>query len=386
MRIGIDARFLTHPQKGGFKTYTDNLIDALAKVDTNNEYILYIDRTPRNDEKLPNPDNFIYKVIPGDIPYFGMPWREQVGLSRQIRKDGLDLFHSPCLTAPLTLSCACVITIHDMIWQFPRKYMKSNPIPIQRKIMSWYYRVVPKLAAHRAKAIITVSKAAKDDIIRYLNISPEKIIVTHEAASHIFQKIDDPKLLETVRLKYGLGSKFILAIGSADPRKNIKSLIDAYAILPKELHERYQLAIIWTHKRLSDEVAEKARKIGLDQHIKFLMDVPDDDLALLYNATSLFVFPSHYEGFGLPPLEAMACGTPVVVSDNSSLPEIMGEAAFFVDANDFRSIGNAIAKLLTDETARLCLASAGILQASGFSWIKCAELTVEVYRQAVGMK
>ena len=136
MRIGIDARFLTHPQKGGFKTYSENLIAALAQIDRDNEYVLYIDRQPEQDTKLPDSANFSYRIIRGDIPYIGMPWREQTRLSRQVSRDKLDLLHSPCLTAPLRLSCASVLTIHDMIWLFPIGSPTDRQESVQRKMMT----------------------------------------------------------------------------------------------------------------------------------------------------------------------------------------------------------------------------------------------------------
>jgi glycosyltransferase involved in cell wall biosynthesis len=244
MKIGIDARFLTHPQAGGFKTYTQNLIAALAEVDAENEYVLYLDRTPEPQDRLPSGPNFTTRVVPGSVPLVGMPWREQIGLSRQAALDRLDLLHSPSLTAPLRLACPLVVTIHDMIWYFPDRFSNGHATAGKRKLMQWYYRVVPKMAAQRAAAVITVSQAAKESIVQSLGLTPDRVFVTHEAAASIYKRLDNPEQTEPIKQKYSLASDFILAIGSADPRKNIDTLVQAYASLPEFLKERYQLAIV----------------------------------------------------------------------------------------------------------------------------------------------
>ena len=143
MRVGIDARFLTHPQRGGFKTYSENLIAALAEVDSENEYILYLDRPPDEKTSLPNRPNFTTCIVSGSAPIVGMPWREQVGLPRQGARDHLDLMHSPSLTAPLYLACPSVVTIHDVIWLFPEKFSNNKPKPVSRKMMEWYVSRCP---------------------------------------------------------------------------------------------------------------------------------------------------------------------------------------------------------------------------------------------------
>jgi glycosyltransferase involved in cell wall biosynthesis len=381
MKIGIDARFLTHPQAGGFKTYTQNLIAALAEVDAENEYVLYLDRTPEPQDRLPSGPNFTTRVVPGSVPLVGMPWREQIGLSRQAALDRLDLLHSPSLTAPLRLACPLVVTIHDMIWYFPDRFSNGHATAGRRKLMQWYYRVVPKMAAQRAAAVITVSQAAKESIVQSLGLTPDRVFVTHEAAASIYKRLDNPEQTEPIKQKYSLASDFILAIGSADPRKNIDTLVQAYASLPEFLKERYQLAIVWTHSFLAVGLAAKVEALGLSGRVQFLQRVCDEDLVSLYNAASVFVFPSRYEGFGLPPLEAMACGTPVVAADNSSIPEIVGDAALLTHAEDVVTMAQLVAQVLTDEALRRNLIEKGLKRAAGFSWGKCGDETLAVYRK-----
>jgi glycosyltransferase involved in cell wall biosynthesis len=383
MRIGIDARFLTHPQPGGFKTYTENLITALADLDKKNEYVLYLDRTPSNQDKVPVQPNFERRIVSGALPFIGVPWREQIGLARQVAKDRLDLFHAPCLTAPLYLNCPLVVTVHDMIWSFPQQFSKNGSRSIKRKLMERYNYAIPKTAIKRASAIITVSHAAKESIVEHSGLKADHIFVTYEAASPSFKQIKAEQSIESVRQKYKLPPDFIFAIGSADPRKNINALVQAYVLLSQELKEKYPLLIVWTHSLLTDELSQKIEELGLTKYVRFLRQVSTDDLVLLYNVASLFVFPSLYEGFGLPLLEAMACGVPVIASNNSSIPEIVGEAALLFEAQDTQSLSSLIEQVLTDDILNARLQKAGLARSAEFAWEKCAQETLMVYKQVL---
>lgn len=386
MRIGIDARFLTHPQRGGFKTYTECLIAALAQVDTENEYILYLDRSPDQFTKLPKQRNFISRVVPGMFPLIGMPWREQISLSRHAARDRLDLLHSPSLTAPLHLNCASVVTIHDTIWNSPEKYSNDKSRFSGRTLMELYYRLVPRYVARHASNIITVSEASKQSIVQDLGVSTDRVFVTYEAAGQIYKPIDDRQRIQAIRSKYNLNSKFILAIGSADPRKNIATCIEAFSLLSSNLREEYQFVIVWAHSLLAPKLTGQIQELRLTNQVRFLESVSDEDLFLLYNVSSLFVFPSLYEGFGLPLLEAMACGTPVAAADNSSIPEIAGDAALLFDAHDAQAIADTLSRALTDEEQRRCLKQKGLTRAGDFTWERCARQTIDVYAQTLRQK
>ncbi len=386
MRIGIDARFLTHPQRGGFKTYSENLIGALAEIDTENEYFLYLDRLPDDQTKLPRCPNFISRIVPGVLPIMGMPWREQVSLPLSITKDRLDLLHSPSLSAPFYNKCPSVVTIHDMIWYFPEKFSTGKRESAHRIFMEKYYKVVPKIAGNHASAILTVSQAAKEDIVDLLHLPEEKIFVTHLAASPIFQKINDAEAIEAIRKRYSLPSTFILAMGAADPRKNIETLVQAYALLPASLREKYPLVVIWSHPHLAEKLSGYVVKLGQQEHVLARTCPSMRDLALFYNAASLFVFPSRYEGFGLPPLEAMACGTPVVAANNSSIPEVVADAALLCGSDDTQAIALAMACILEDEALSQTLIEKGLQQARNFSWRKCGQETLSAYQKAAGKR
>jgi len=386
MRIGIDARFLTHPQPGGFKTYTENLISALARVDSENEYFLYTDRAYGDLISSLNNPNIHGRVVSGELPFIGVPWREQVKLVQYVKKDGIDLFHSPCMTAPMNLSCPLVTTVHDMIWASPKNFTSRNSWSLKRRFIDWYNYFIPKYSIRHAAAVITVSQASKKSIIEALGMNPELVTVTYEAAGSVFQRINDTDRLEAVRNKYKLSSNYILALGSADSRKNIKSLITAYGQLPAGLKEKYLLAIIWTHPFLSDELSKQVVDLGLGNCVRFLRQVSNEDLVLLYNIASLFVFPSCYEGFGLPLLEAMACGVPVVAANNSSIPEVVGDAGLLVDAQDPKGLAEAIYRVLTDQELKLHLRERGLKRAAQFSWDQCGRETMAVYTNIAHMQ
>lgn len=379
MRIGIDARFLTHPQRGGFKTYTQNLVAALAAVDTENEYVLYVDRPVASPTQLVTAPNMALRVVPGTMPLLGMPWREQIGLPAHALKDRIDVLHAPALTAPLGLPCPCVVTIYDTIWLFPDRFSKGGASSRKRALMKRYYQLLPQLAARRAAAIITVSHASGDEIVRHLHVSPERVAVTYLAAAPSFRCMAEDRRRATLRERYGLGPAYILAIGSADPRKNLDTLLRAYAQLPAPIQQRFPLAIVWTHQRLASHLAAHAAALGIEGRLRFLERVSDEDLAQLYSGASAFVFPSLYEGFGLPILEAMSCGAPVVAADNSSIPEIAGDAALLVPAEDPRQMARALLTVLDDPVAREQLVAKGYQRARRFSWARCARETMAVY-------
>jgi glycosyltransferase involved in cell wall biosynthesis len=384
MKIGIDARFLTHPQCGGFKTYTECLVAALAAVDANNEYVLYLDRPADQDTAVPATGNIAVRVVPGSLPMIGMPWREQFSLPRQIARDRLDLFHSPSLTAPLHMGCPLVLTLHDMIWRVPETYNGHSPQPLRRRLMDAYYRHVPQRAARKAAIILTVSHAAKADVVKMLGVAEEKVAVTHEAARPIFQPLQDPKQLEARRRQLRLPPEFILALCAADPRKNLRTLVKAYSMLPAALRRRFPLVIMYGHERLTEALSRQIAELKINCDVLFRRLGPkSEDLALLYSCASLFVFPSLYEGFGLPPLEAMACGTPVIAANNSSIPEVVGDAAVLVEAKDAEGLTAAMANVLADEALRSNLGVKGLTRAAMFSWERCARETVKAYGVAL---
>jgi glycosyltransferase involved in cell wall biosynthesis len=377
VRIGIDARFLTHPQPGGFRTYTTHLVRALARVDSENEYVLYVDR-PWSESTGDFPPNFQVRAVTATVTGLGQIWREQVLLARSAVRDRLDVFHAPALSAPLSIHSPLVVTVHDMIW-YSGSPAASGGASLRRHLMWWYYRAVPQRAIRRAQALITVSRSAERDILDVFPFVRGRIFVTYEAAGSGFVPAHDPERVGEVRRRYGLPDEYIMAFGSADPRKNVWTLVDAYSRLPEALRARWPLVVIWAHLRLREAVTRQVEDLGLRGRVLLLRDVPDRDMPVLYNQARLFIFPSRQEGFGLPLLEAMASGTPVVAADNSSLPEVAGDAALLIDASDPDAMAGAVSCVLTDPVVRADLVGRGLARARLFSWERCARETLAAY-------
>jgi alpha-1,3-rhamnosyl/mannosyltransferase len=214
-------------------------------------------------------------------------------------------------------------------------------------------------------------------------VPSEKIFVTYEAASGDFREISDQQQIGVMREKYYLSEEYILALGSADPRKNIHTLLKAYALLPTSVRDRYQLVIVWNNGYLTSSIDQEVEAAELCDRVQFLEWVSNDDLVLLYNAAALFAFPSCYEGFGLPLLEAMACGTPIVAANNSSIPEIADKASLLTEADNAHAIAETISLALSDESLRADLIAKGFKRAAFFSWDKCALQTIDVYKQVL---
>ena len=383
-RVAIDARAASHPQSGGFKTYTENLIKHLGGNEDRLDFRLYLDRPL----VAGLPAALTARVIPTAMPYLGVPLREQVLVPYRSLCDRADLVHFPCGTGAVWPLRPFVITVHDTIEWMPVAAGKRERSP-RRVMMHLYSRFVQRAAVRRAAAVLTVSENSKRDIVRHFGVPPARVFVTYEAAAETFGRVEDPRQLGLIRERMGLAQPFVLAIGSADPRKNLASLLEAYGLLPAELVEEYLLAIVLTHGHLAPGLQSLARRLGLSRRVRFLRGVADAELALLYNAASLFVFPSLYEGFGLPPLEAMACGTPVVAADNSSLPEVVGDAGVLVDVGGRGGparLAAAVARVLGDEGLRRQLARRGQERARSFSWQRCAAQTIGVYEAALGRR
>lgn len=381
LRIGVDARFLTHPQLGGFKTYTTGLIEALTSVDRRNQYVLYVDRPVDAEALALFGPNVTVVNVPEVMPIVGMAWREQVSLVRRATQDRLDVFHAPTLSAPLRLPCPLIVTVHDMLWRGHEASLSHHQLSLRRRAMHSYYRRVPAHAVKRAAVIITVSEASKRAILEQLGVEPSRVVVTLEAAGQHFTRVNDADQVAATRARWGLSQEYVLALGSADPRKNLSTLLLAYKGLAPAIRDRVMLALVLAHPRLSSVLHEQAAALGLEHRVKFLENVNDPALASLYSSCSAFVFPSLTEGFGLPLLEAMTCGAPVIAANNSSIPEVTGSAALLFDGPNHVELSQRLAELLTDEPLRRSLSDRGIERAREFSWEKCARETISCYRR-----
>jgi glycosyltransferase involved in cell wall biosynthesis len=369
MRIGIDAR-LVYYSKAGIGQYIVRLAEALAKLDTEGvEFALLQSRKDRT--QIVDDHGFNRRSV----------WTpshhrlEQFTLHLEISRLRLDLLHSPDFIPPFRRNCRSVITIHDLAFLlYPHFLTKES---------ARYYGQIDQ-AVRRTDHIIAVSESTRQDAIKLLGVPERKITVIHEAANPMFRQIDAEEARCHVAETYGLDEGYILFVSTIEPRKNLPALLQAYRKLLDDYKRPEKLALAGSRGWLSDEVYQMVERLHLSDRVRFLGRVPTEHLVYLYNAARLLVHPSFYEGFGLPPLEAMTCGTPVVVSNVSALPEVVGDAAWLVDPHDVDELTVAMWRILTDEDVRGSLITKGLKRAKMFSWERAAQETLDVYRRVVG--
>ena len=385
MRIGIDARCLTHPQPGGFKTYTTNLVGALGDVDHENEYVIYVDRRPSDPGALPAHPNFTYKTVAGTLPGVGMALREQVLLRRQVAVDRLDLVHFLCNTATVGLRTPHVVTLHDAIQLTPtaaRGRQPSRAAPWGR-LQAAYSRYVIRQAARWASRLITVSRHERDAIRAVLDIARAPVLVVYLAPALVFTAAHAHAVMSgapPTGLPPGVHPPYMLGVGY-EPRKNIELLIDIFAGLAGELCD-LQLVVVAASGVRQRALQARLSAKGLGPRGVILGALPTVCLARLYRHAEVFVFPSEREGFGLPPLEAMASGIPTIAMRASAVPEVVGDGALLVDGAAVEAWVSAVRGVLSNPSVRDGVVQRGLARAAMFSWTRCAQETCAVYRAA----
>jgi len=344
-------------------------------VDSENEYRLLV--AGRGGDTGEWPANFHLRSIPLSDRVMAILWhRLRLPLPVEAFTGQVDLFHSPDFTLPPTRARA-VLTVHDL--SFIRVPECAAPT-----LRAYLGKVVPR-SVRRAHLILADSQNTKDDLVNLLGLAPEKVEVLYPGVEEHFRPVDDPALLEGVRRRYGLPPRFVLSLGTLEPRKNFPRLIEAFWLLVRSspLASSLGLVIAGGKGWLYEDIFATVERLGLEEKALFTGFVAEGDLPALYSAADLFVYPSLYEGFGLPPLEAMACGTPVVASRSSSLPEVLGEAAILVDPTDTEALAAAMMQVLEDEPLREEMRQKGLRQARKFSWSGTARRLLELYRSCL---
>ena len=368
MRVGIDAR-LVYYSRAGIGQYIMRLANALSSLNTHHDqFVLLQSRKDRTN--IVNGQNFSRASLWTPSHH----WAEQTTLRFEIGRLNLDLLHSPDFIPPFQRNCRSVITIHDLAFLlYPHFLTKES---------ARYYGQIDQ-AVRNTDHIIAVSESTRQDTIKLLGVPERKITVIHEAANPTFRQMDKDESRRRVTEMYGLDRDFILFVSTIEPRKNLPGLLQAYRKLLDDYKVSEGLALAGSQGWLSEEVYGLVENLNLDEHVRFLGRVPSEHLVYLYNAARLLVHPSFYEGFGLPPLEAMTCGTPAIVSNVSALPEVVGDAAQLVDPHDIDGLTVAMWRLLTDEDLRDSFIAKGFKRADMFSWKRAAEETLAVYRQVI---
>ncbi|WP_287155613.1 glycosyltransferase family 1 protein [Candidatus Solincola tengchongensis] len=371
MIVGIEGRTL-QGRRYGVARYLVNLLRELTVLEGEEEYILYLSEPI---EPLPFRSPRLRERVLTHAP--GLAWRH-LRLPLAMRRDGVDLHFSPSYFLPLLKVCPAVVTVHDLTFKVHPEWFSSDRRFLFDDI---FWREV-----RQAERIITVSEHSKRDIVDVLGVEPSRVTVIPAAPDRFFRPLRDEKRLAAVRERFGLRPGFLFTAGSIHTRRNLERLIEALSLAEAELGEELQLLILGTPAPFTPpvDIWGTARRCGVEGRVVHLEYVTEEELLCIYNACGLFVYPSLYEGFGLPVVEAMACGAPVACSRVTSLPEVAGEAAAYFDPLDVEDMARVLASILSDPAERERLAAAGLRRAGDFSWRRAAESTLQVFREVAG--
>jgi len=386
MRICLDFSPAVH-RRAGIGRYAQEQTAALLTIDADNEYVAFYNR-PSEAQIAPPLDRLPHLTT----NLSDKPWRMSVllahftGISQDRLFPGVDLFHATDHLLPRFSQTKSVFTLFDLTFRF---YAATHK-PLNR----WFLTLLTPRFLRIADAITAISESTRRDAVRLYGIDEAKITVIYPGVNALFRPASVEQATN-IRRKYTLPEHFILSVGTLEPRKNLTALLDAYALLKRDgPHQDIRpltsdlrpppLVIVGKKGWLYQGLFHKLHELNLEGQVMFPGFVPDDDLPGLYSAADLFVYPSLYEGFGLPVLEAMACGTPVVTSNVSSLPEVVGDTQVTVDPHDARALARAIEWVLTDEGKRQEMRAKGLQQAARFMWERTARETLAVYRQVLG--
>lgn len=388
MIIGIDGRSLL-TDKTGVGVYTDRLITGLLASDNTINCKLYLPLPLKLGFAGGKAKGALLRRIAAN--YGGrvelttvefppqklqrMLWRFISSPAIESALGNIDVFHATSFIMPPLKFAKGVLTIYDLTFMLFPAFHGKGMQAFTRDIRNY---------ANRADCIIAISKHTKRDIMEHLQVPEERIRVTMLAADERYRIVNDPDSITSVKSKFGIDGDYILYTGTLEPRKNVPALIRAYSQLRNEARITHRLVLAGKKGWLYDEILESVRTLGLERYVIFTGYVADEDMPYLYNGAELFVYPSFYEGFGLPPLEAMACGCPVVTSNTSSLPEVVGGAGLMVDPYRPEELAEAMGRILEDSELRSELRERGLKRAAEFSWRRCAEETLAVYRELSG--
>lgn len=380
-RIGIDARFYG-PLGKGLGRYTQEIVDQVTALDSENEYVIFLSKN-NFDEFIPQ-SNRVTKVL-ADIPWYGLA--EQIQMPRIISKQKLDLIHFPHFNVPIFCSVPFVVTIHDLILtKFPT--IRATTLgPLIYFLKNIAYRLVIGIAVKRSQKIIAVSEYTKKDIIEQFGVQPDKVSMIYEGVADLHQSVD---LRFTAKLKaeeilsgYCILGPYLLYVGNAYPHKNLESLINVFIRLRKH-HPFLKLVLVGRDDYFYHRLKLFAQEAGdNNQSIIFPGYVPDRDLQTLFEHAAVYVFPSKYEGFGLPPLEAMSRGCAVVSSTATCLPEVLGDAAGYFDPNNEEAMYQTIESVLVNPTVKNQLISRGKERIKLYSWFKAGQETLKIYQRVL---
>ncbi len=366
MLIGIDASRTVLARRTGTERYALEIVRALIAADPEQEYVLYFNQPPAPG-LVPHSDRVRWRVMPSRRLW-------TLGrLSVEMAARPPDVLFVPAHALPPIVPRASVATVHDLGYlHFPDEHPPAT---------RWLRQVSNRWSAHRATRVVAISGATRDDLIRYERVRPSKITVVHHGRAPWFKPVTDRIELAEVRSRYALDEPYLLFIGTLQPRKNLERLLDAFDSAEAD-RPNLTLALVGAGGWQPDRLSRALDRIRARDRVRLLGFVPDDDLPALLSGSLGLAFPSLYEGFGLPALEAMACGAPVLTSSTSSMPEVVGEAGLLVDPLDTDAIADGLRRLADDSELRSELGRRGMARAADFTWERSARETLAVLRAA----
>ena len=376
-RVAIDYTAAIQ-QGAGIGRYTRSLVDALAEHPSDGSYVLFYAQRSSDRSSDPRarswPDRVRLRPIPMSDRHLALLWqRLRIPLPVEWLTGDIDIYHSPDFCLAPVRRARTVLTVHDL--SFMRHPECSPP-----QLLSYLMDAVPR-SVRRADVVLADSESTRNDITELMGLPAERVRVLYAGVEPRFQPQGHPELERSTLAKYGIQRPYILSVGTLQPRKNYPRLIQAFDQLRRAHDVPHQLVIVGGKGWLFDEIEETIDALGLGEHVLLAGFAADGDLPTLYRAADVFSFVSIYEGFGIPVLEAMACGTPVVTSAVSSLPEVSGEAALTVTPTDVEALADALWRLLSDQELRDSLRHQGFSQARGFSWGRSAERLTDIYAE-----
>ena len=371
MRIGIDYTSAVQ-QRAGIGRYTRELVRALSRMDRKNDYLLFSAGRDRLEEAWP--DNFRRRSLPLTDGQLAAIWhRLHLPLPAELVTGPIDLLHSPDFSLPPVRRAKTVLTVHDLSFM---RFPECSPPPLLDYLMG----AVPA-SVERANMVVADSESTRRDLIELLGVEDDRVTVVHGGLESRFRPETDVAGTRVIMQRYGIRRPYLLALGTLQPRKNFARLIRAYHALRNEHRIPHQLVIGGGKGWLAGGIYDTIAELDLREQVLLAGFVDDADLPAIYTAADVFAFPSLYEGFGIPVLEAMACGTPVVASSSSSIPEVAGDAALLVSPEDVEGLSHALWRLIDDGELRDRLVNRGFSQARRFTWESSAYRLLSVYEQ-----
>jgi glycosyltransferase involved in cell wall biosynthesis len=366
MHIGLDARLTYYRRMGGISTYIRQMVSALEKLDAANEYTVFHSRKAK--------ETISQRFRRANLWTPSHNRLERLALTVELARFQLDVLHTTDFIPPVRGARRHVVSIHDLTFLHYPQFLTDD----SRR----YYNGQIQAAVRRADHILTISQSSKDDIVKMLGVPAEMIAVQWCGVDDIFKPLPR-ETLEKVRQLHDLPSDFILFVGTFEPRKNIAGLVQAYSELRKQLPDAPPLLLVGKKGWLFDETMSKIDVLGLHNHILWRDNIDHAALPAVYGLAAVLVMPSFYEGFGLPALEAMACGTVPIVSNRSSLPEVVGDVGQQVDPDDTAALTKALHLALTDEPWRNEMREKGLAQAATFTWERSARIALSIYEKVI---